>query len=41
MARLLRRPLAALKKAGRISDPKYQLEARSHVADALLAAEHK
>lgn len=34
-------PDAALKIAGRISDPKYQLEALSHVAEALLAAERK
>jgi tetratricopeptide (TPR) repeat protein len=34
-------PAAALKIASRISDPKYQLEALSHVAEALLAAERK
>jgi tetratricopeptide (TPR) repeat protein len=34
-------PADALKIAGRISDPKYQLEALSSVAEALLAAERK
>ena len=34
-------PADALKVAGRISDPKYQLEALSSIAEALLAAERK